>query len=75
MVKQGYGRIKSCLGQFTFTTHSPGNHKMCISSNDTSWTMPGGGHGPQKLRVDLSLSIGENKDYYKVEVIMNLIFL
>ena len=28
--------------------------------------MPGGGMGPQKLRVDLSLSIGENKDYYKV---------
>ena len=30
------------------------------------WTMPGGQHGGQKLRVDLSLSIGENKDYYKV---------
>merc|ERR1711935_1297224 len=32
---------------------------------DTTWTMPGGGMGPQKLRVDLSLSIGENKEYYK----------
>ena len=39
---------------------------MCISSNETTWTMPGGQHGGQKLRVDLSLSIGENKDYYKV---------
>jgi len=58
-------RMYGHKGQFTFTTHSPGNHKMCISSNDTSWTMPGGGHGAQKLRVDLSLSIGENKDYYK----------
>ena len=28
--------------------------------------MPGSGMGPQKLRIDLSLSIGENKDYYKV---------
>ena len=53
-------------GQFTFTTHTPGNHKMCISSNETTWTMPGSGMGPQKLRIDLSLSIGENKDYYKV---------
>ena len=24
--------------------------------------------GPQKLRIDLSLSIGENKDYYKVSI-------
>ena len=31
--------------------------------------MPGGGHGAQKLRVDLSLSIGENKDYYKVGIL------
>ena len=30
--------------------------------------MPGSGMGPQKLRVDLSLSIGENKDYYKVSI-------
>ena len=39
---------------------------MCISSNETTWTMPGGQHGGQRLRVDLSLTIGENKDYYKV---------
>ena len=48
---------------------------MCISSNETTWTMPGGQHGGQKLRVDLSLSIGENKDYYKVcfyQVLCNL---
>lgn len=39
------------------------------SSNSTQWTTSNGGQGGQKLRVDLSLHIGEDKAYYKVESI------
>jgi len=58
-------KVYGSRGKFAFTTHKPGNHKMCLSSNSTQWTVAQGAQGAQRLRVDLSLHIGEDKEYYK----------
>ena len=36
--------------------------------------MPNGGQGAQKLRIEMSLHIGEDKEYYKVLKLTFLVF-
>ena len=41
--------------QFTFTSHTPGEHKICLMANSTNWSWNGG-----KLRVHLDLQVKFN---------------
>lgn len=50
-------------GAFTFTSHTPGEHQICIHSNSTKWALFAGG----KLRVHLDILVGEHtNDYSKI---------
>lgn len=44
---------------FTFTSHSPGEHKICLYSNSTAWF-----NGAQ-LRVHLEIQIGDHAQNYE----------
>lgn len=44
----------SSEGRFSFTTHAPGEHLICLYSNSTAWF--GGGN----LRVHLDIEVGEH---------------
>ena len=44
----------SSEGRFSFTTHMPGEHVICLYSNSTAWF--GGG----QLRVHLDIEVGEH---------------
>lgn len=49
------------LGRISFTTHTPGEHVICLYSNSTSWFS---GH---QLRVHLDIQVGEHAvDYANV---------
>jgi len=47
-------KLYSAEGRFTFTTHMPGEHVICLYSNSTAWF--GGGN----LRVHLDIEVGEH---------------
>jgi len=47
-------------GQFVFTTHSPGEHYICLSPNSTRWFT-----GGNRLRVHLNIDVGEHANDYK----------
>lgn len=47
-------KLYSSEGRFTFTTHMPGEHVICLYSNSTAWF--GGGN----LRVHLDIEVGEH---------------
>jgi len=54
-------KLYSSEGRFTFTTHIPGEHVICLYSNSTAWF--GGGN----LRVHLDIEVGEHAvDYNEV---------
>ncbi len=36
-------RYFSAEGRFTFTSHSPGEHSICLHSNSTRWSLFAGG--------------------------------
>ncbi|CAH3014987.1 unnamed protein product [Porites evermanni] len=48
-------------GRFTFTSHSPGEHLICLHSNSTRWSLWTGG----KLRIHLDISVGEHANDYQ----------
>lgn len=50
----------SSEGRFTFTSHLPGEHIICLHSNSTAWF--GGG----QLRVHLDIQVGEHANDYPV---------
>jgi len=58
--KQVMSRAYGSTGRFTFTSHAPGEHRICLMSNSTNWSWSGG-----KLRVHLDLQVGEDKESYK----------
>jgi len=58
--KQVLSRAYGSQGRFTFTSHLPGEHRICLMSNSTSWSWSGG-----KLRVHLDLQVGEDRESYK----------
>jgi len=52
-------RTYASEGRFTFTSHSAGEHTICLHSNSTAWF--GGG----KLRVHFDLQVGEHTNDYQ----------
>ncbi|KAL7060602.1 hypothetical protein AAHC03_010061 [Spirometra sp. Aus1] len=52
-------RMYASEGRFTFTSQIPGDHKICLSSNSSSWV------GKQILRVSLELAVGDHALNYK----------
>jgi len=52
-------RAYGSQGRFTFTSHHPGEHKICLAGNSTNWSSSG------RLRVHLDLQIGEDREGYK----------
>lgn len=54
-------KVYSSEGKFTFTSHTPGEHVICLYSNSSKWF-----RGSQ-LRVHLDIQIGEHAvDYVQV---------
>ncbi|XP_032100233.1 transmembrane emp24 domain-containing protein 4 isoform X2 [Cebus imitator] len=47
-------------GRFTFTSHTPGDHQICLHSNSTRMALFAGG----KLRVHLGIQVGEHTNNY-----------
>ncbi|KAK9395299.1 transmembrane emp24 domain-containing protein 4 [Crotalus adamanteus] len=47
-------------GRFTFTSHTPGEHQICLHSNSTRLALFAGG----KLRVHLDIQVGEHANNY-----------
>ncbi|XP_071494846.1 transmembrane emp24 domain-containing protein 4-like [Diadema setosum] len=54
-------KMYSSSGRFTFTSHTPGEHSLCLFSNSTKWSMFGG----SKLRIHLDIEVGEHANDYK----------
>ncbi|XP_077991894.1 transmembrane emp24 domain-containing protein 4-like [Glandiceps talaboti] len=54
-------KMYSSEGRFTFTSHTPGEHVICLYSNSTKWQMFSGG----KLRVHLDIQVGEHANDYQ----------
>ena len=48
-------------GRFTFTSHTPGEHQICLHSNSTKWSLFAGG----RLRVHLEILVGEHTNDYQ----------
>ncbi|XP_036292189.1 transmembrane emp24 domain-containing protein 4 [Pipistrellus kuhlii] len=47
-------------GRFTFTSHTPGDHQICLHSNSTRMVLFAGG----RLRVHLDIQVGEHANNY-----------
>ncbi|XP_050709629.1 transmembrane emp24 domain-containing protein eca-like [Eriocheir sinensis] len=47
-------RVYSSEGRFTFTSHTPGEHVICLYSNTTKW------FSGAKLRVHFDIQVGEH---------------
>ncbi|KAL3864059.1 hypothetical protein ACJMK2_005768 [Sinanodonta woodiana] len=55
-------RTYAADGRFTFTSHSAGEHVICLHSNSTAWFSSG------QLRVHLDIQVGEHAiDYQQVQ--------
>jgi len=52
-------RTYSAQGQFTFISHTPGEHSICLMSNTSKW------FGGAKMRVYLDLQVGEHANNYQ----------
>ncbi|KAK3696884.1 hypothetical protein QZH41_013732, partial [Actinostola sp. cb2023] len=50
----------SSEGRFTFTSHAPGEHLICLHSNSTRWSLWAGG----RLRIHLDIQVGEHANDY-----------
>jgi len=57
--KEILSRTYGAEGKFTFTSHTPGEHAMCLSTNSSKW------FGGNSLRIHLDISIGEHANDYK----------
>ncbi|XP_064465610.1 transmembrane emp24 domain-containing protein eca-like [Ornithodoros turicata] len=54
-------KVYSSEGRFTFTSHSPGEHMICLYSNSSKW------FSGSQLRVHLDIQVGEHAvDYGSV---------
>ena len=50
-------------GRFAFTSHTPGEHSICLHTNSTAWTLFAGG----RLRIHLDMLVGEHaQDYAEI---------
>ena len=57
--KMVLSRTYSAQGQFTFISHIPGEHVICLYSNTSKW------FGGAKLRVYLDIQVGEHANNYQ----------
>jgi len=48
-------------GRFTFTSHTPGEHHICLHTNSSKWSLFAGG----RLRVHLEILVGEHANNYE----------
>ncbi|TKR69865.1 hypothetical protein L596_021960 [Steinernema carpocapsae] len=54
-------KLYTSEGRFTFTSHTPGEHLICLYSNSSAW------FSGSQLRVHLDIQVGEHaQDYEKV---------
>lgn len=54
-------RVYSLEGRISFTSHTPGEHIICLYSNSTAW------FSGSRLRVHLDIQVGENTiDYANI---------
>uniref|UniRef100_A0A7E4W4V2 GOLD domain-containing protein n=1 Tax=Panagrellus redivivus TaxID=6233 RepID=A0A7E4W4V2_PANRE len=54
-------KLYTSEGRFTFTSHTPGEHLICLYSNSSSW------FSGAQLRVHLDIQVGEHaQDYEQV---------
>ncbi|XP_066925246.1 transmembrane emp24 domain-containing protein 4-like [Clytia hemisphaerica] len=53
-------KFYSSEGRFTFTSHTPGEHHICLHTNSTRWSLFAGG----RLRVHLEILVGEHANDY-----------
>uniref|UniRef100_A0A1I8I6E7 GOLD domain-containing protein n=1 Tax=Macrostomum lignano TaxID=282301 RepID=A0A1I8I6E7_9PLAT len=59
--KMVLSRTYSDQGQFSFTSHTSGEHTICLHSNSSAWFNSG------QLRVHLDIQVGEHaQDYYAI---------
>jgi len=56
--KQILSKVYSSEGSFSFTSHAPGEHVICLYSNTTHW------FAGSKLRVHLDIQVGEHAVNY-----------
>ncbi|XP_071948531.1 transmembrane emp24 domain-containing protein eca-like [Antedon mediterranea] len=57
-------KVYSDKGRFTFTSHTPGEHLICLYSNSTKWGMFNSG----KMRIHLEIEVGEHaNDYNQIQ--------
>jgi len=47
-------------GRFAFTSHTPGEHQICLHTNSTRWSLFAGG----RLRIHLEMLVGEHANDY-----------
>lgn len=56
-------KLYTSEGKFTFTSHLPGEHVICLYSNSTAW------FSGAQLRVHLTIQAGEHaQDYEQVSL-------
>ncbi|KAL7677494.1 hypothetical protein ACOME3_003732 [Neoechinorhynchus agilis] len=61
--KEMMNKLYTSSGQFTFTSHTAGEHVICLKTNSSAW------FGGSTVRVHLDIAIGEHTiDYEKVGV-------
>jgi len=54
-------KLYTSEGMFTFTSHSPGEHMICLYSNSSAW------FSGAQLRVHLDIQVGEHtQDYQQI---------
>jgi p24 family protein alpha len=54
-------KVYSSEGRFSFTSHTPGEHVICLYSNSSRWFSGG------QLRVHLDIQVGEHAvDYQNI---------
>lgn len=54
-------KFYSSEGRFAFTSHTPGEHVICLYTNSTRWSLFAGG----KLRVHFEILVGEHANDYE----------
>lgn len=60
-VDNGFLNQTSIIGRISFTSHTPGEHVICMYSNSTAW------FSGSQLRVHLDIQVGEHAiDYANV---------
>ena len=60
-------KVYSSEGKFTFTSHMPGEHVICLYSNSTKW------FSGTQLRVHLDIQVRTKRDSSSINITMIMI--